>query len=460
MGTGTAGKPAMEPVLEEEDESGSPERQRGPEAESASAGESQPAPMSAPDRSAEPKLQPPLPTMGALPIAQDASAAAPVDHLVAEIAYTVRDWNARLPGYLLARRYKLFDTVAAYIKALLVARQQLVARLLTHHEEDELRREIVWTMNRGAVGQGLDIVVRDPATGRVGTVEREADPATVWMSGIELYALQVLVGGGGGAARAPIRLTRRSRYGWLQVAQATSPLAHIKLDSVVDLQGRRKFRGAALRRPASRSLTATVDTSSRVMLEIKTLITRLPPGDTVEVFSSIYHGATQSYLTEEFRVELDHGVPVGLPIGTRMRTAFRGLRELDSTCFLIVRLVRKGMRGASVAGRADGLSREVTPAPRAPMRTDMQPQLNGRADKAPQTPQLDSHEWVTVTPPDHRIRTPLGCAALALDRLKAGDGGAQDFNLDVFTPREEGMWASVPAELLSNQRGNLVVSGM
>ncbi len=175
---GTTNPPTMEPVLEEEDES-----------DGEAAGRSQTPRQVAhnPMPNGWPKLQPPLPNL----VAPSPDS----DHLIDEIGYTIRDWYDRLPAYILDRNYKLFDLVSKAIKALQAARQQMIAKVLTHHEEEALRREVIFNMNKGSIAQGLDIVVRDPKSGKIAVVETDVNNETITMSGIKLYTLQVAVSG-------------------------------------------------------------------------------------------------------------------------------------------------------------------------------------------------------------------------------------------------------------------------
>jgi hypothetical protein len=171
----------MEPVIEEDDEAENEDKDDHAVQSTRVHTISQP--------NGQPKPPPPVPTLGAVTPSDPTQ----VDHLVDEIGYIIRDWYDRLPAYLVERKYKLFDTVSKYIKALLLARQQLIARILTRYEEEELRREVVFTMNKGSIAQGLDVVVRDPSSGRLAVLDADVEDETVRMSAIKLYALQVAV---------------------------------------------------------------------------------------------------------------------------------------------------------------------------------------------------------------------------------------------------------------------------
>jgi hypothetical protein len=228
-------------------------------------------------------------------------------------------------------------------------------------------------------------------------------------------------------------------------------LTDARLDSVISLGAKTKCPAVDKPTVLARLDTYSADLGEQIMVEIKSLLVNLPNGDTVELFCSVYQGNSQSYLTEEFRIEMDHGVPVALPAGSRMRTVFRGLRELDSSCFLILRLVRNRSRNGQ---KQDAKRNSML---HTPPRFDRSVSGNTISQPAnlPPTPLLETHDWIKVEPADDRIRTPLGYAALAIDRLRAGAGGMTEFSLDVFAPKDGASWASVPTELLSNRWSTL-----
>ncbi len=245
----------------------------------------------------------------------------------------------------------------------------------------------------------------------------------------------------------------------LQSVHADGPLTNTRLDSVITLDTTDSMKTSTRHVTLGQPDTYVADTADQILVEIKTLVVKLPGRDTVELFCSIYQGSSQSYLTEEFRIELDHGIPVGLPTDTRMRTIFRGLKDLDSSCFLIVRLVRKG-QGLSIGGQ-DARPSDSTSILRSLSKLDNAPNGHVRSPEPhqPKTPQLDSsNDWIKVDPPDNRVRTPLGYAALAIDRVRADHHGPNDFSLEIYSPKDDTSWATVPNEILSNRWDSLFIS--
>ena len=83
--------------------------------------------------------------------------------LVDEIASCVREWHSKnLHQLLLARRYSVLDRLSALINRLDMARRQLLYGVLTAHELDQLREEVVWNLVSGNKMLNDEVIVRDP----------------------------------------------------------------------------------------------------------------------------------------------------------------------------------------------------------------------------------------------------------------------------------------------------------
>jgi dedicator of cytokinesis protein 3 len=148
---------------------------------------------SALSRTPREKLPPPIPSLKA----GDETAGGAREPLVDEIACALREWHLRLFGYLLRREYALFGRVSDDVAALHLARRQLIEQTLGAEELAAVRRDCVARLVKGNVSQGLDVIVRHPATGGLVTVaEGDADPRGVdtnsFVSGVRMYATQVV----------------------------------------------------------------------------------------------------------------------------------------------------------------------------------------------------------------------------------------------------------------------------
>jgi dedicator of cytokinesis protein 3 len=98
--------------------------------------------------------------------------------------------------YLLARDYALFHTVRQHVASLHVGRRHLLEQNLGTEELATLRRDCVARLVKGNVAQGLDVIVRHPASGGLVTVSGvdgvgEVDQRS-WVSGIRMYSMQVV----------------------------------------------------------------------------------------------------------------------------------------------------------------------------------------------------------------------------------------------------------------------------
>ncbi|KAH0607773.1 uncharacterized protein H6S33_002807 [Morchella sextelata] len=88
--------------------------------------------------------------------------------LVDEIASCLREWHAaNLHELLLNRQYPLLDEISGLIHTLDLSRRQLLHGVLTKSELVETRERTVWALVKGNKILSREIIVRDPASGRI-----------------------------------------------------------------------------------------------------------------------------------------------------------------------------------------------------------------------------------------------------------------------------------------------------
>lgn len=97
--------------------------------------------------------------------------------LIDEIAGALREWTTLLYTHLRRRDYLLFESVRQHIDALHAGRTQLLAGDLSAAEIAQLRRDMVERLACGNVEQGLDVIVRNPTTGRLINVDADSEHA-------------------------------------------------------------------------------------------------------------------------------------------------------------------------------------------------------------------------------------------------------------------------------------------
>ncbi|CDZ98211.1 Signaling protein DOCK180 [Phaffia rhodozyma] len=345
------GKASMEALAEEEEEEIEGGRGREGENLRSSNGDLQ---------KRTPKLAPPIPSLKA----GDETAKGTTEPLVDEIACALREWHFRLFVYLLEQNYALFHTVRAHISALHIARRQLIDSNLDMEELDSLRRDCVARLVRGNVIQGLEVIVRHPSKGGlvVGSTDKLESKGndTELVSGTRMFTMQV----------ASAYITSATKSTALDIPMSSSrdksssaPLPSLnrkKSLSVVPSSIFSRNRLDSGPEPSLRWRTTTSD--SRVapsllssdsppsvdyfhlFLELRAFVANLCiPGETAELFFSLYSDALKQFITEEFLVILDHqGNPVSNPL-VPVRTLFQDLGVQDvEDIMLVCKIIRRG----------------------------------------------------------------------------------------------------------------------
>ncbi|WVQ72639.1 hypothetical protein IAR50_002198 [Cryptococcus sp. DSM 104548] len=290
------------------------------------------------DEKEENKPQPPLPKL----TAGDSTVAGQQWPLVDEIACAIREWYSRLPTYLANREYRLFSTVTQHIDALFLGRRQILSQMLSGDELVRVRRECVSRLVKCNVAQGLDVIVRSLEDGSVVVVDRErAYSGTRWVGGISCYVYQVR-------------------------------LAYIDLIPLDKVFGKVfPFPGAELSQSlpskpfslaAAKTLTKTDEpagTFHHLVLDVRAFIANpCAPGETAELYFSLWNKTDNEFITEEFVLILSH---LGSPARDaeqrlgHLRTMFTDLKleDLGPDTYLVCKIIRNGAMKMK-SDKADG----------------------------------------------------------------------------------------------------------
>ncbi|TXT11135.1 hypothetical protein VHUM_01886 [Vanrija humicola] len=401
------------------------------------------------------KEQPPLPTL----TAGDSTVAGQQWPLVDEIACAIREWYARLPTYLAMREYRLLNNVVQHIDALFLGRRQLLSQMLSGDELVRIRRECVSRLVKCNVAQGLEVIVRSLEDGSVVGVDKDrALTSSGWMGGVLAYVYQV-------------------------------QLAYIDLVPLDALFGKSTIpRPLAIKAPVTTALEAAreADTSPsgyHLLLDFRAFVASpCSPGETAELFFSLYSKGQGKFLTEEFCLILNHN---GSPARDaehrlgRLRTLFADLRADDvaSGTYLVCRIVRNGsMKMAaesSTAGSPEG-GRWSTSGKRTSTMFNNEPGGKWRSsmsisDNRPEesSASLTGYEpqrtqtidtivsQSTTTSSRGSLRRPLGCAVFELPQMSrlTGEGSNDDHAMPIYVARDEGTFATLHADIiLHNER--------
>lgn len=369
--------------------------------------------------------------------------------IIDEIASALREWHTLMFQYLARRDYKLFMIVRDHIEALHLGRRQLLAQTLSAEETVNLRRDCVTRLVSGNLVQGLDVIVRHPTWGSLVTVDVEGDiDPRSWVSAVRMYAMQVSL--------AYLNVTR-PLLGPSTEYVPSAPLPTPANSAFPDVPFRHK--------PRSRSVGCYEDSGPstakfyHVFLDLRAFVASpCAPGETAELFFSLYKKQGTQFVTEEFCAVLNHNGVLARDPSSRIRTLFVDLAtsDIQDPIYLVCRIVRNG---ALKIGHSMGL-----PHDRRGSETSTRDLLS---------PTTATSSWndsgmlssATLTNNSSRIngfgeqlqfRRPFGCAVLELTQLskmmmdQADVSPLKEYTMPIFIPTNEISFSMIHQNIISN----------
>ena len=241
--------------------------------------------------------------------------------------------------YLAKRDYNLFYTVREHIEALHLGRRQLLAQTLSAEGTVALRGECVGCLVSGNIVQGLDVIVRHPTWGGLVTVdvEGEVDPRS-WVSTVRMYAMQVAL------AYMDVRvpaMVAAAEY----TAFPTAPMASASSSSPSDINCLRGYsRALGSLAPPHRAKPESVK-FYHVFLDVRALVASIcSPGETTELYFSLYNKNDMRFVTEDFWAVLNHNGVFAREPSAKIHTLFTDLVQADiqEPIYLVCKIVRNG----------------------------------------------------------------------------------------------------------------------
>ncbi|TFK54047.1 hypothetical protein OE88DRAFT_1654527 [Heliocybe sulcata] len=381
---------------------------------------------------AESEMMKPLPPRPTLKT-QDDTASGAEQPIIDEIASALREWHTLMFQYLARRDYKLFHTVREHIEALHLGRRQLLAQTLSADETVNLRRECVARLVSGNIVQGLDVIVRHPTWGALVTVdvEGDVDPRS-WVSAVRMYAMQTSLAYmdvNPGTSAKPGKSLRSASV--LDFASSMAPVptpAHSAFPDV-SFRGKGHSRMFGSLAPSAPSKPAAAK-FYHLFLELKAFVASpCAPGETVELFFSLWNRAESKFVTEDFVVVLNHNGRLARDPTAHIRTLFTDLVQSDvqDPIYLVCRIVRNGALklGSNLSSGA--------PMERRGSESDglaYNPAANGAGVARSNS----------VSETGYTFRRPFGCAVLELAQLSqmAVDGAevssSKEHTMPIFVP--------------------------
>ncbi|KAI9456498.1 C2 domain in Dock180 and Zizimin proteins-domain-containing protein [Lactarius psammicola] len=390
----------------------------------------------------EPPNMKPLPPRPSLK-SNDETVSGAAQPIVDEIASALREWHMLMFQYLARREYQLFQTVREHIEALHLGRRQLLTQTLSDEETANLRRDCVARLVSGNIVQNLDVIVRHPSGGGLVTVDVEGEIDTRnWMSAVRIYTLQASLAFADASGDGPKSLRSRQSLDLYSTSPLPTP-AH----SAFPEYGRSKTSSLAGLPKSPKELSPKF---FHVFLELRAFVASpCAPGETAELYFSLYNKSDARFVTEEFYVVLNHNGVLARDPSARIRTLFTDLApsDIQGTIFLVCKIVRNG-------------SVKIGPNPSSGIPLDngyRGSQASGwSASPSDAASNTSSPNVTTVSDGGTAFRRPFGCAVLELSQLNrvatdsAEVSSTKEHSILIFTPVNEATFSMVHQDIISN----------
>lgn len=368
--------------------------------------------------------------------------------IVDEIASALREWHMLMFQYLARRDYKVFHSVREHIEALHLGRRQLLAQTLNAEETNNLRRECVARLVCANIVQGLDIIVRHPSWGGLVTVDVGSDIENRnWVSAIRMYTMQVtsaylnIIHDSGKTLATDISLNGPSPT----PAQSAFP------DLIATHSRSRSRSHSRMDMLDSAGSSKNIAKFFHVYLDIRVFVASLClPGETAELFFSLYWKQGTQFITEEFCVILNHnGVMARDPPG-RMRTLFTDLvlTDVQDPIYLVCRIIRNGALKVS----------------NNESHTSIRPDSNASLSWA----DASSHPAISRVSQSNEsgqhVRRPFGCATLELTQLskmieeQLDVSPLKEYTMPIYIPTNEISFSMIHQNIINNNVKEFVKS--
>lgn len=388
-------------------------------------------------------VQKPLPPRPSLKSGDDTAAGA-LQPLVDEISSALREWHNLLFTYLSRRDYRLFNIVREHIEALHLGRRQLLAQTLSAEETLNLRRDCVARLVRGNVAQNLDVIVRHPAWGALVGVDVEGDiDIRSWVGAIPMYAMQV--------ALAYVD------------AQPTELAAAYRASSLGDLTTSYRFNSFSTlfdQQEPSAPVEEPATTTAKffhVYLDVNAFVASpCSPGETAELYFSLYNKPEARFLTEEFCAILNHNGVLARDPGDgkalgRIRTLFTdlGQHDVQESIYLVCKIVRHGSMKLAGAGGASA---------RRGSELQTWSETGSAHNGSPNTGTSTGTGAILTSGAEGgaMYRRPFGCAVLELSQLnkmlteRTDSTAAKEHVLPIFVPVNEVSFSTLHQAIIAS----------
>lgn len=400
--------------------------------------------------SAESQMIKPSPPRPSLKSGDDTASGA-VQPIIDEIASALREWHTLMFQYLARRDYKLFHVVREHIEALHLGRRQLLAQTLSAEETVNMRRECVKRLVKGNVVQGLDVIVRHPTWGGLVTVdvEGDVDPRS-WVSAIRMYAMQTDLAYVNVLDDDGRPYTLNASTDDVPGGPVPTP-AHSAFPDFRHPHHKPRSRSHGCL-GGSHEVQQTTAKFYHIYLDLRAFVASpCSPGETAELFFSLYKKQGTQFVTEEFCAILNHNGVLARNPSNRIRTLFVDLAHSDvqDPIYLVCRIVRNGALkiGSSMGSGAPPESGRR--GSETSVRLDAGSSSGWADSTSGNPPRVNS-------PGETQFRRPFGCAVLELTQLSKMAADQSDISptrehtMPIFIPTNEISFSMIHQNIINN----------
>ncbi|KAK0485658.1 hypothetical protein IW261DRAFT_1451404 [Armillaria novae-zelandiae] len=400
---------------------------------------------------ADSQLMKPLPPRPSLKSGDDTASGA-AQPIIDEIASALREWHTLMFQYLARRDYKLFHVVKGHIEALHLGRLQLLAETLSAEETINMRRDCVTRLVSGNLVQGLDVIVRHPSWGGLVTVDVEGDvDERSWVSAVRMFAMQTslaYLNVSLDESLSPRPYLPGLSTDYLSSAPLPTPAHSAFSDSTYPRYQSRTRLWGHLGPPTDSS----PDTAKfyHVFLDLRAFVASpCAPGETAELYFSLYRHKGNQFITEDFCAILNHNGVSARDPSYRIRTLFIDLAHSDiqDPTYLVCRIVRNGSL------KIGNGSNSATP-----LEGRRGSEASIRVDTGVSTGWIDNNgtQPRASTDSSGQFRRPFGCAILELTQLSriAIEGGSvtamKESSMPIFIPTNEVAFSMIHQDIIDH----------
>jgi dedicator of cytokinesis protein 3 len=346
--------------------------------------------------------------------------------------------------YLARRDYKLFHVVREHIEALHSGRRQLLAQTLNEEETVNMRRECVIRLVSGNIVQGLDVIVRHPTWGGLVNVDIEnvSDPRS-WISAVRMYSMQTSLAYLNFQEEVEIKPYRASTDQLL-----TGAVSSPSYSAFPELPSCRRQSQVGTTKPTLRQSSAKF---YHIFLDLRAFVASpCAPGETAELFFSLYKKQGTQFVTEDFCAVLNHnGVLARDPTG-KVRTLFTDLAyaDIQDPVYLVCRIVRNGSFKLSLS-TVNGTSENGKRAGETTSRSDSTWDLKNSTS-------TNGTRTIPSTEAGGQVRRPFGCAVLELTQLSKMTTDQNDSTtikectMPIYVPTSEASFSMIHQSIINN----------